>query len=90
MEMFQSYLHGIMILLTFYFEPITILFEKIIVHTRNQFFFFTYNEFENIISLRVEPKVNFKKYFGYSKNSSGRSELNSLYVIRVLVNKKSD
>ena len=35
-----------------------------------------------IFMLRVEPKVTFKKYLGYSKNSSGRSEPNSLYVIR--------
>ena len=41
-------------------------------------------------SLRVEPQVTFNKYLGYSKNSSGRSDTNSLYVIRVLVNKKSD
>ena len=40
--------------------------------------------------LRVEPKVTFNKYLGYSKNSSGRSDPKSLYVIRVLVNRKSD
>ena len=40
--------------------------------------------------LRVEPKVTFNKYLGYSKDSSGRSEPSSLYVIRILVNKKSD
>ena len=44
---------------------------------------------EKMCILRVEPKVTFDKYLGYSKNSSGRSEPNSLYVIRVLVNKKS-
>ena len=44
---------------------------------------------KNVKNLRVEPKVTFNKYLGYSKNSSGRSEPNSLYVIRVLVNKTS-
>ena len=42
-----------------------------------------------ILPLRVEPKVTFNNYLGYSKNSSGRSEPSSLYVIRILVNKKS-
>ena len=42
------------------------------------------------LRLRVVLYVTFKKYFGYSKNSFGRSKPNFLYGIRFVVNGKSD
>ena len=39
--------------------------------------------------LRVEPKVTFNKHLGYSKNSSGRSEPNSLIFGRTQISIKS-